>query len=191
MKCSLWLTLSAVAAAAGIFTIGFPRWGEEEVIASALPEARLLNAMGDLQGNNGVRARDALTKRGASVVPALIARLRHPDPQTRAAAAIVLGNIADRRAVGPLSAALGDVDERVRFRAAYALGRLKDPAAVPSLAPLLADRSPHVRNVTVRALEECRCKVRLSASRSGYQILPQGTTEWQSIATEAHVAEQR
>jgi hypothetical protein len=155
---------------------------DERLAASSPVLLVWLNRMGEPHTDAGVKARDALTRRGAAVVPRLLDRLTHPSPQTRAAAALVLGNIRDPRALEPLCAALRDPEPQVRFRAVYALGRLKDPRAVPSLAPLLSDPAPDVLQVTLRALEECRCKVRPRTSGPGYEILPQAATEWQVIA---------
>jgi HEAT repeat protein len=149
------------------------------------PEIRkLLEAMASSDSRIAVQARDALAEWGRPVVPNLITRLEHDEARVRTAAALVLGAIADPRAVQPLSSALADAREPVRYRAAYALGRLKDPGAVPYLTPLLNDPSRHVVNVTIRALEECRCKVRPRNPLPGYEVLPLGETEWQVIAPE-------
>jgi hypothetical protein len=177
------LLASGGLAAALLLGAGAAPWRESfSVAASPIPAARLLDTMADLRGNAGARARDLLTKRGAVVVPALIARLKHPAPETRAAAAIVLGNLRDPRAVRPLCAVLADPDARVRYRAAYTLGRLKDPAAVPYLAPLLAEPLDQIQQVAIRALEECRCKVRPRNPPPGYEIRPAGATAWQPVA---------
>jgi hypothetical protein len=141
----------------------------------------LLDSMADPHADASVRARDALTKLGKPVVPLLIVRLQHGDAPMRAAAALVLGNIADLRALRPLCAVLDDPDESVRYRATYALGRLKDPRAASALASRLLDSSPHVVNVAIRALESCRCKVRLRTPEPGYRILPAGETAWREV----------
>jgi hypothetical protein len=130
--------------------------GHEQVVAIDPHVRGLLDAMGDPRTEEGIAARADLTKLGKPVVPLLIRRLSHADAQTRAAAALTLGNLADPRAVGPLCRALADPDAMVRYRAAYALGRLGDPRAVPSLSPLLQDPSPDVADVVMRALEEGR-----------------------------------
>jgi hypothetical protein len=143
---------------------------------------RLLDTMAHADVNAAVRARDALIERGEEVVRPVIGRLQHDDPRMRAAAALVLGEIADPRAMRPLCAVLSDPDETVRFRAVYALGRIGKPWAALSLAPLLLDPSPDIVKVVLRALEECHCKVRLRATGPGYAIRPQGETEWQVIA---------
>jgi HEAT repeat protein len=152
--------------------------------------ATLLDEMRDPRADTAVRARDVLTKHGKSVVPLLIDRLGTPDPDTCRSAALVLGNIADPRALGPLCDTLRDQDATVRYRAAYALGRLKDPGAVAGLAPLLLDPSPDVVDVALRALEECGCKVRPRSSEPGYEILPRGEREWQVVAPREAMAGQ-
>jgi HEAT repeat protein len=144
--------------------------------------AKLLKAMAHPTADAAVQAREALTRHGKAVVPLLTPGLRSPDPHMRAAAALVLGNIADPRALRPLTEALEDPDQRVRYRAAYALGRLGDPRAASRLAPRLLDPSPHVATIAIRALEECGARVRLGESGSGYQVLCQGEASWRVVA---------
>jgi hypothetical protein len=162
-------------------------WAQVSSIADSLTGAgdrrttELLDAMGNHDVDIAVKARDVLAKLGEPAVPSLIERLQHPEPRMRAAAALVLGKVADQRAVGPLCEVLSDSDELVRFRAAYALGRLKNAQAVSSLAPLLLAPSIEIVNVALRALEECHCKVRFRTPLPGYEILPQGESQWQVI----------
>jgi hypothetical protein len=154
-----------------------------EVAVSADPRsALLLDAMADTTGDAGIAARDRLTKIGKPAVSSLIRRLRHADPNIRAAAALVLGNIRDARAVRPLMAVLRDPSEQVRYRSAYALGRIKDERAVAGLAALLLDPSPVVVSTAARSLEECQCKVHLRTPQPGFRIRPRGHAEWQVIA---------
>jgi HEAT repeat protein len=70
-------------------------------------------------------AAEALRKIGASAVPALIETLSSADDGLRSWATVVLGWIADRRAVNPLEAALHDENDEVRKAAAKALSEIK------------------------------------------------------------------
>jgi hypothetical protein len=38
-----------------------------------------------------------------------------------------------------------------------------------------------VAKVTIRAMEECHCKVRLRDPDPGYEILPLGESQWRAI----------
>ncbi len=58
---------------------------------------------------------------------------RDHDAQARAAAALAIGTLHDRRSLHPLIAALQDKDERVRIAAAGALGALGDRTALDPL----------------------------------------------------------
>jgi HEAT repeat protein len=132
--------------------------------------------------NTGWYAQQALTKLDAAVLPQLEERLRGPDPAIREGVARVMGEVGDRRAVGPLLEALqgagdtgrnsaaaliqiadpaavepliellGNQGEQVRLYAAYALGGLKDRRAVPALTRTLADASSSVRGIAAHAL---------------------------------------
>jgi HEAT repeat protein len=71
-----------------------------------------------------IEARRALEKINKSLVEPLIAKLKDDNLYVRVAAAIVLGDIKDPRAVEPLIAALEDNDGSVRRRAAIALKKM-------------------------------------------------------------------
>jgi HEAT repeat protein len=60
-------------------------------------------------------------------VPTLIDCLRHQDPKCRQFAAKALGQIGDRRAVGPLKATATDPEDRVKAAAEEALLKLTAP----------------------------------------------------------------
>ena len=124
-------------------------------------------------------ARQALVEFGPAAFEGLIATLKDDNFETRSIAAEFLGNLKDRRAVGPLVAALKDayrpdtaidalvklrapavepllaklkdLDPYVREYAATALGRIKDVRAVEPLVAALKDSAPHVRNAAARA----------------------------------------
>lgn len=65
----------------------------------------------------------------------LLGRLQTGDRETRYAAAQILGELGDERAVAPLIQALDDDDDMLRRRAAEALGKIGDSRAI---APLIA-----------------------------------------------------
>jgi HEAT repeat protein len=73
--------------------------------------------------------------------------------EDRATACWLLGRIGDKRAAGPLAAALRDADAGTRMAAAYALGLLGDPRATGPLLAALADTSedPRVRGHAAEA----------------------------------------
>jgi len=85
-------------------------------------------------------------------VPVLIVLLRARDSDIRARVALVLGNIADARAVEPLIAALKDPDPDVRASAAGALGEIKDARATEPLQALLQHEDEDVRRIAREAL---------------------------------------
>ena len=75
------------------------------------------------------------------------------DGHVRNAAAGVLGQIGDTRAVEPLIAALKDESWGVRHYAAEALGQIGDTRAVELLIAALKDRDSNVREAAAGALE--------------------------------------
>jgi HEAT repeat protein len=70
-------------------------------------------------------------------IPVLIPLLK--DPETNSIVAWALGQIGDRRAVGPLLDALDDESPTMRALAIYALETLHVHEALPRLIPLLND----------------------------------------------------
>lgn len=83
--------------------------------------------------------RDAAVPRGVSAVPYLSGVMLRLDEPTRvrAAAALALGRIGDRIAVGSLAEALGDPSPEVRSAAALSLGRLPADGVATRLARVL------------------------------------------------------
>jgi putative membrane-bound dehydrogenase-like protein len=71
----------------------------------------------------------------------LVEFLTDPDPEIRAQAARMVGDVRDGRAADALLPLLDDRSPRVRFFAAEALGRLAYQAAVPALVRMLADNN--------------------------------------------------
>ncbi|GAG07165.1 unnamed protein product, partial [marine sediment metagenome] len=83
---------------------------------------------------------EALAGIGEPAIPLLLEGLKDKDDNARAAAAIVLGEIGDIRAVGPLTEALNDDNETVRFFVEEALGEIrkaqeKDEEKTPGKVP--------------------------------------------------------
>jgi hypothetical protein len=76
-----------------------------------------------------------------------------PSYKVRVQAALVLGKLADRRAIDSLKLALKDENESVRGVAATSLGRLGDPAAVSALTEATRDSSEFVRSQAKKALD--------------------------------------
>jgi HEAT repeat protein len=85
-------------------------------------------------------------------VPALLEALPRLKPRGKAAAASVLGEIKDIRAVGGLIALLRDESLDVRCRSAAALGLIGDPRAREPLVDLCADPDWQVRSQAAKAL---------------------------------------
>ena len=92
----------------------------------------------------------ALGRIGPRAVPAILPLLNDPNPQTRIAAAKVIGRIGPpaAEAVPALTQMLDDEDEDVRRAAAFALGEIGPAAesAVPALLEMLqsAQQDPDV-----------------------------------------------
>lgn len=77
-----------------------------------------------------------------------------PNPEDRATALRMLGDLGDRRALPLLRQALAHAQPSVRGAAATALGDLKDPAAAPDLVKALRDPIPGVRASVAVSLGE-------------------------------------
>ena len=83
----------------------------------------------------------------------LLAALRHPAPANRRHAAWILGELRERRAVGPLTEAMrGTRDPDLLEGAAEALGKIGDEAGVEPLAALLQGAFLGARVRAVEAL---------------------------------------
>lgn len=110
------------------------------------PVADLVRALGDTDEHARASAREALVATGASAVPKVIEALLDSNPSVRGAAAQALGEIADPRAVEPLTLALGDVNPWAQRRAALALRGMGLPeSAAAGLQPVLSSPRADVR----------------------------------------------
>jgi len=90
------------------------------------------------------------------VVPPLIGALEHEDPRVAGYAAIALGRVRDRRAVGPLIEALDSAYWPLRWHAAHALAEMVDHRAVRPLIVALADENRFVRQAAAMGLGPLR-----------------------------------
>lgn len=82
--------------------------------------------------------------------------LHSPDPEVRAQAARLFGEVPRPLAMLPLVELLRDADSRVRFFAAQSLGKLRSAAAATSLLAMVeanADADPFLTHAAVVALE--------------------------------------
>jgi HEAT repeat protein len=98
------------------------------------------------------RAKALLVNLAPMSVEPLLEELR--EGSARASAASILGEIKDRRAVEPLSAALEEPDPRLREAACLSLGELRDPVAVEPLMHLTRDPEHAVRVAAGAALDQ-------------------------------------
>jgi len=85
-------------------------------------------------------------------VNSLIQDLKREKPEVRKEAAVILGEVKDKKAVDPLIQALKDEDSGVRKSAAEALGKIGDARAVDPLIQALKDESGSVRKSAAEAL---------------------------------------
>lgn len=93
----------------------------------------------------------ALIASGSPAVPELLKSIKDEDPEVREYAAAALGDIGDKRAVGPLLEMLKTEPKR-RYVAAWALGKLKAEAAVDPLISALAEKNDALQKESTRAL---------------------------------------
>jgi putative membrane-bound dehydrogenase-like protein len=96
-----------------------------------------------------------LARRDPARAADLVPLLKDNDPEIRAQAAKLLGDVRDRDAMDALLRLLTDQAPRARFFAAQALGRIGDPAAVQPIVTMLADnndRDVYLRSAGIVAL---------------------------------------
>jgi HEAT repeat protein len=97
-------------------------------------------------------SRRELVALGKRATPAVVASLKDPRREKRAAAATLLGDLGDLSAAGALAAALRDESPSVRAHAAVALGRLGAKQTLPELVKSLDDPAPGVPDAAASAL---------------------------------------
>lgn len=148
--------------------------------------------LSDLPGDDYAKVKDAMTQlpdRRHTIVPALLQNLHSPSDQARWRSVILLGEVGNRAAWGPLSGALGDPSPYVRAAAALALGKLHVKSSAPGLRLHLSDEKEQVgvRIAAARGLGLLRdaasveaLQAALRQRRIGFEAVA-GTT-WQALA---------
>jgi len=144
--------------------------------------ARLLEALESGDSEFADIAARSLVNAGALVSQHIIDLLRVSNPELRARAARILGQIREPLALRPLVAALKDSDEWVRTSVAQALGGLLDPAASGALIACLHDTHPPVRAAAANALGQLRD---LSATEPIMPLLQDNQGSVRAAATRA------
>jgi HEAT repeat protein len=114
----------------------------------------LVRAARKSEGEVRVAALEALTRiRAPEGIPVAIDCLGDREPRSRRWAALLLGELEARDALGPLRSALQDSDEGVRLYATRALVKMGDASAVDNLVDALAKEPvPQVRDALQHAL---------------------------------------
>ncbi len=97
------------------------------------------------------KAFTALIQAREKAVPHLIAAVEGGDPVLAEWAAGALGNIGDRRAVGPLVRSL-DRPGQPKYVVVWALGEIGDESAIEPIVRRLGDKDREVRKYSARAL---------------------------------------
>jgi len=111
----------------------------------------LMNLLNDK--DLGGYARAGLVRMGGPAADSIAALLTSPDQDLAIEAAGMLGDMKDKRGVGPLMAALRTGNSDLRYSVVYALGELKDAQAVgPVEAVLRGDASAENRRGAAEAL---------------------------------------
>ena len=142
--------------------LGDPSWrvrsaAVEQLGAFPGGSAALAELLDVISGGASVGAREAaaaaLARIGGPAVPALVERPGAADADLRQASAGVLGVVADRRAVAPLTARLADPDPNVRAAAADALGRIGGAEALEALRAAVESDDQTLRFSALEALQ--------------------------------------
>ncbi len=151
-----WLAMAAAAAAAAV-TLFFP---DLLYVGRPKPSSYWIRHLRSSQPLKRQRAIEALTERGAAVVPDLVQLLDEDPPFVRGSAVQALGRIGvdTASAVQAVGRTLHDRMPYVRLEAAYALKRL-GAASAPALPDLIqaltdTDPSPSIRLLAADALEQ-------------------------------------
>ncbi|RPJ56942.1 MAG: HEAT repeat domain-containing protein [Acidobacteria bacterium] len=85
-------------------------------------------------------------------VSGLIYDLKHPEPERRKDAALLLGQNKVRQAVPGLIELTNDPDDSIRLEAVRALVRINDPAALPTYVRLTKDPSRSIQEKTIEGM---------------------------------------
>lgn len=80
--------------------------------------------------------------------------MRHPNPDVRWRAALVLGGLGDPRAIPALSRALRDPEVLVHRTAAESLVQIGGPGAASALTRVLGDSRPSLVNAAMNGLQQ-------------------------------------
>jgi HEAT repeat protein len=114
----------------------------------------LVRAAAGHRGEVRAAALEALARlRAPEATAVAVECLGDPDPRPRRWAALLLGEVEAREALGHLRSALEDSDEGVRLQAIRGLVRMNDSTAVDQLAHALEREAvPHVREALQEAL---------------------------------------
>ncbi|HVN66638.1 MAG TPA: HEAT repeat domain-containing protein [Methanomicrobiales archaeon] len=99
-----------------------------------------------------LKAATALSSLGPDAIDSLIWKLSTRDRAVKLGIIGALGEIRDKRAVGPLTKYLKDPSAEVRWEVAIALGEIGDGQAIAPLLPGLRDKDRYVRYGTAIAL---------------------------------------
>lgn len=118
----------------------------------AAPAVPFLIGMADFSSTEGKEIEQALVKIGAAAVEPLLPALRDPDRQVRTAAARVLGELKDPRAVTAIAGLLQDEERLVREAAAKALGEIGAASASGPLFTALHDKDVSLRQYAAKSL---------------------------------------
>lgn len=135
-------------------------WQMRTTAAMILGEIGDTRAVGPLiaalKDGTDIALKKILTKSGATsaAVPWVIGVLKDVDTHARRAAADLLGELGDSRAVEPLTILLKDEESQVRQSAAKALGKIRDMRAVVPLVAILKDKDISEREIATWALGE-------------------------------------
>jgi HEAT repeat protein len=143
-----------VVSAMAVETNASPIGTTNDVSSTSIPQKTLEYLFQALNHDNTrPGAIEALIKIGPAALEPLTNALKDISPFVRAAAAEVLGEIKDPRAVEPLiRAVLRDSYEYTRAAAAWALALMEDPRAIAPLITALSDAHPDVRTAAELAL---------------------------------------
>lgn len=121
---------AVVAALAIAFSCALP-------VTAADAVTQAIADLGSRDRGTRQQAKENLIEQGKKAIPQLIAALDDPDPDKKAEAAVVLGQLKATEAVPRLIAALKSGSDSLRYMSALSLGLVGDSRALPHLVALL------------------------------------------------------